>query len=475
MQRRGLKRVAGLATTAMILTALSAGTAVSALAETVTADGDTVTAGIQGTIDLGTAAPGADVRVDVAFSLACTGTSHVDPGQMVRLTPGIITVPVGGSFGVGSLLFSPGPGWPADGDACPADLTPVTSPPLRVIVTAPPDPGVGYRYAFTWNRSLSPVGNGDSSVFSGSSTTLVFLLNVADNTPPTLNLPADSTIEGNTSGGATAAYSVSASDLEDTVAPTPSCSPAVGALLPLGTDTINCTVTDGGGLTTTGAFTITVVDTTAPSLADVPTDRSIVTGDPGGAVLTYTNPTATDVVDPSPSVACLPASGSTIPVGVTTVTCTATDASGNHSSGSFQATVSYVPPVTWGVAWGEPVGSSGDTFVANPGRVVPIKVGIFANGVDQRSGRAVLSVARCDGAGGGAALTVSLSRDSGRWTGRLDTSALAGPGCYTATVSLDGQAAGSFQLELRGSTAGGSSHSIRLADRTRAGRCLRAV
>jgi arabinogalactan endo-1,4-beta-galactosidase len=45
------------------------------------------------------------------------------------------------------------------------------------------------------------------------------------------------------------------------------------------------------------------------------------------------------VADSSPSLACFPASGSVFPVGTTTVTCTARDASGNTSTASFQITV----------------------------------------------------------------------------------------------------------------------------------------
>jgi hypothetical protein len=440
MQPRVLGRASALAMAALLLTT------VAALAETVTADGDLVAPGVQGSVDLGTVSPGQDVHVDVDFILTCTGTSHVNAGQLVRVSPGIITVPVGGSFGVSSLSFSPGAGWPADGEVCPADLAPVTSPPLHMIVSAPTDPGVGYRYSFTWNKSLVPTSAGDTGVFEGPATNIVFTLNVADNTPPTLNLPADSTIEGDTTGGTLAAYTVSASDAEDAVAPTPSCSPSVGDLLPLGTNTIACTVTDGGGLTTTGSFAITVVDTTAPVMPNM-SDVDLTTGDPAGTTFEYNASSVVEAVDPSPTVVCLPASGSTFPVGTTTVTCTASDASGNHSTMSFNVTVTYVAPVTWSAVWGEPVATSGDTFVANLGRAVPIKVEIFSNDVEQTSGHAVLTVTPC---GGGDGLNVILGRENGRWTGKLDTSMLAGPGCYAATVSLDGQAAGSFQMDLRG-------------------------
>jgi hypothetical protein len=182
----------------------------------------------------------------------------------------------------------------------------------------------------------------------------------------------------------------------------------------------------------------------------MPSDMTLTTGNPAGATLTYTAPGTTDAADVAPTVTCLPASGSTVPVGTTTITCTATDAAGLHASASFTATVTYVspvPPTTWTAAWGEPVASPGDTFVANSGRTIPFKLSILANGVAQTRGQATVSVVGC---AGGTPLSVALGWDGGRWTGHLDTSRLAGPGCYVVTAWLDGNAAGSFRLDLRG-------------------------
>lgn len=64
-----------------------------------------------------------------------------------------------------------------------------------------------------------------------------------------------------------------------------------------------------------------------------------------GAVVSYTPPTATDDVDPHPTVACTPAAGSQFPLGDTTVTCTATDASHNSASETFVVhVVDTTPP-----------------------------------------------------------------------------------------------------------------------------------
>jgi hypothetical protein len=78
-------------------------------------------------------------------------------------------------------------------------------------------------------------------------------------------------------------------------------------------------------------------DTEAP-LLQLPADLTAEATSAGGAAVTYTAG-ATDIGDPSPSVSCTPASGSTFPLGATTVSCTASDAAGNQADGSFTVSV----------------------------------------------------------------------------------------------------------------------------------------
>jgi streptogramin lyase len=78
---------------------------------------------------------------------------------------------------------------------------------------------------------------------------------------------------------------------------------------------------------------VTVVDLTAPVLS-LPGPIVVNATGPTGATVDYTA-TATDTVDPSPVVACDPASGTTYAIGTTTVDCTTTDASLNVGYGSF--------------------------------------------------------------------------------------------------------------------------------------------
>jgi hypothetical protein len=161
-----------------------------------------------------------------------------------------------------------------------------------------------------------------------------------DSTPPALSLPSDITAEATSSAGAVVAFTATASDANPT-SPAVTCSPASDSTFPLGTTTVNCSATDAAGNTGNGSFSVTVEDTTAPVIANMPTDLNVEAVDAGGAVVTYSNPTATDSVDPaSPAVTCSPASGSTFVIGTTLVTCSATDTAGNDASSSFNVTVS---------------------------------------------------------------------------------------------------------------------------------------
>ncbi|HEX2154456.1 MAG TPA: HYR domain-containing protein, partial [Acidimicrobiia bacterium] len=101
------------------------------------------------------------------------------------------------------------------------------------------------------------------------------------NTRPVLTLPANMTVEGNTLGGADVTYTAAANDTQDG-ALTPACSPASGSFFALGgPHTVNCSVTDTGGLSANGSFTITVVDTIGPVVTG-PADATIEGNTAGG-------------------------------------------------------------------------------------------------------------------------------------------------------------------------------------------------
>jgi len=94
--------------------------------------------------------------------------------------------------------------------------------------------------------------------------------------------------------------------------------------------------------TTMCAFTVTVLDTqpptiTCPANQTAVTDQNVCPPPPCTAV-NFPAPTVTDNC-PGATVVCNPPSGGCLPVGVTTVTCTATDASGNTATCSFAVSV----------------------------------------------------------------------------------------------------------------------------------------
>lgn len=146
-----------------------------------------------------------------------------------------------------------------------------------------------------------------------------------DLTPPTL--PGDVVAEATSPAGAIVGFS--ATDNLD-AAPGLTCSQSAGSVFPLGSTALTCTATDAAGNTNSGGLTVTVRDTTPPSLASHP-DVIVGQQSPQGAVVNYTAPAATDLADPSPEVACQPASGTTFPLGETQVSCVATDIEGQES------------------------------------------------------------------------------------------------------------------------------------------------
>ncbi len=84
-------------------------------------------------------------------------------------------------------------------------------------------------------------------------------------------------------------------------------------------------------------------DVLAPRIADR-SDVQAVSNGASGAKVKYTLPSAIDTHDGAVPLTCDPASGSRFVIGVTTVTCTATDESGNTRTSSFDVVVTRKQP-----------------------------------------------------------------------------------------------------------------------------------
>ncbi len=163
-----------------------------------------------------------------------------------------------------------------------------------------------------------------------------FRITVQDTTAPVLVLPLDILVEATGPQGAVVLYSAGSDDLVDGPV-TPGCSPASGATFSIGTTPVACSATDAHDNTSTGSFGVKVQDTTPPTLT-LPAGITFEATGPGGAAVTF-GTSASDLVDGSIAPDCDATSGATFPLGITTVTCSATDAHGNTSGGSFDVTV----------------------------------------------------------------------------------------------------------------------------------------
>jgi hypothetical protein len=131
-------------------------------------------------------------------------------------------------------------------------------------------------------------------------------------------------------------FDVSAADLVDGLVAA-SCSTPSGSTFPLGVTTVTCTASDAHQNRGSASFDVAVVDSTPPAL-ELPATITTEATSSAGAAVDYTA-TAGDIVDGAVTPTCSTPSGATFAVGSTTVTCSAADAHGNTSSGSFTVNV----------------------------------------------------------------------------------------------------------------------------------------
>ncbi|TLS67300.1 HYR domain-containing protein [Mariprofundus erugo] len=185
--------------------------------------------------------------------------------------------------------------------------------------TGPFAPGV---YTITWSAT-------DAAGNTGTATQTV---TVTDTTAPSVIAPAAVTVEATGALTAVTLGSASASDLVDGVVT--AIADQTGPFAP-GVYTITWSATDAHGNVGTATQTVTVTDTTAPSVlapADVTVEASAVL-----STVAIGNATATDLVDGA--VAASSNAPASFPVGTTVVIWSATDAAGNTGSATQKVTV----------------------------------------------------------------------------------------------------------------------------------------
>lgn len=121
-----------------------------------------------------------------------------------------------------------------------------------------------------------------------------------------------------------------------------------GSIFPKGTSTVLYTATDASGNKATCSFTVTVVDKVVPVISGCPANVTVNANNSCQAVVNWTPPTFTDNCTGG-TLTSTKAPGSIFQKGISTVTYTATDASGNTATCSFTITVAdKIAPVISG-------------------------------------------------------------------------------------------------------------------------------
>lgn len=149
-----------------------------------------------------------------------------------------------------------------------------------------------------------------------------FNIQVADTTPPAIDVPRDLLAFG-TPEGANAKWDARAVDVVDPEV-TVTCSPQSGSLFRLGTSSVTCTSSDRFKNTNVVTFRVHAGDDDTPALV-VPESVIADAASIDGSAVSYET-SATDVKGNSVPVECDPKPGSLFAIGTTTVKCVALNA-----------------------------------------------------------------------------------------------------------------------------------------------------
>jgi subtilisin-like proprotein convertase family protein len=211
-----------------------------------------------------------------------------------------------------------------------------------------------------FNVGMTPVAVTGTRA-DNSTTTISFNVNVVDNQDPTVAAPPG--VSRNTGPGSTSCGVVITDAELGSPTASDNCSfnvtrtgvPA-GNLFPVGTTTVNYTVTDASGRTASSAQTVTVADNTPPTATP---PANIVASAPANSCSAVVNPgTASGSDNCAFSVAGVRSDAQPLnapyPVGTTTINWTVTDASGNAASAAQTVKVNDVTPPTLGAVTATP-------------------------------------------------------------------------------------------------------------------------
>jgi predicted extracellular nuclease len=255
-----------------------------------------------------------------------------------------------------------------------------------------------------------------------------------DFVPPVLTLPANITAEATSAAGASVTFTASALDAVTGPA-TVACSFSSGDTFPLGATTVNCSATDGHDNTATGSFTVTVVDTTAPTInITSPTNTTYTLNQVVNAG--YACADLVGVVTCTGNVAS-GAAINTASTGTHTFTVNASDAAGNPSSASVNYTVTFAVCALYD-----------QSQVKKAGSTVPIKLQLCdGSGRNYSSATTVVKATGLALIGGSSSLTADDSGNANPDGNFRYDPTLNG---YIFNLSTQGLAAGTYALQFTG-------------------------
>ncbi|MCX6273010.1 MAG: FG-GAP-like repeat-containing protein [Bacteroidetes bacterium] len=239
-----------------------------------------------------------------------------------------------------------------------------------------------------------------------------------------------------------------------------------GSFFDKGITSVTATATNAVG-TSSCTFTVTINDNDAPVI-NCPAS---ITAGQCNSVVNYTV-TATDNCPGPVSIVTAPASGSTFPVGLTTVTSIATDASGNQSSCSFTVNILSNPTITAGYNTGlcqgttlsltasggasySWTGPNGYTSTAqNPNRV---------NSTPSMSGIYTVLVTNENGCTSSATVNVVINPLPGTPTAITGASSVLRGGSYTYTATISNANSCIWSYSGTGVTISGNTSTVTIA------------
>ena len=223
---------------------------------------------------------------------------------------------------------------------------------MSVNSTGPGGAIVNYTVMASDNCTANPVVNcnppSGGNFPNGTTTVNCLAMDLAGNTngcsftvtvalpPISISCPGDQFATSSGGAGATVFYAASAFG-GCTPPPFFNCNPPSGSTFPIGTTLVTCIASDSCGQSSNCTFHVTV---TGPPPITITCSSNITqaASGPGGGTVFYTS-SAFGGCSPPPFLNCNPPSGSTFPIGTTTVNCQASDACGGNTNCSFTVTV----------------------------------------------------------------------------------------------------------------------------------------